>query len=313
MHSYSLLARAKINLYLEIIGDRSDGYHELVMVLQTIDLADRVDVRANGTDTIRLHCEHPEVPLDASNLAYKAALLMCKQFPDAYAQYGGMEILIDKQIPVAAGLAGGSTDASAVLVAINLLWQLGLTQPELQALAAQLGSDTSFCISGGTALATGRGEQLNALNGLDEIAVVLAKHRNLQVSTAWAYETYREQFGKEYAKDLESIEARASQVHSGPLVSAIAHKDNAKIGQLLYNDLEKVVLPTYPQVDQLRTAFKREGVLGSLMSGSGPTVFALCKSQAQAQQVRQAVQTQLNDPEIDFWVTQLSSAGIEVA
>ena len=157
MRSYSLLASAKINLYLEIIGDRPDGYHELAMVLQSIDLADRIDLRAIGTDTIRVRCDHPQVPPDKNNLAYRAADLLAKQFPDALAKYGGVEIAIHKQIPVAAGLAGGSANAAAVLVGMDLLWQLGLTQSELQELGGTLGSDVPFCITGGTALATGAG------------------------------------------------------------------------------------------------------------------------------------------------------------
>jgi 4-diphosphocytidyl-2-C-methyl-D-erythritol kinase len=131
MHSYTLIAPAKINLYLEILGDRPDGYHELAMILQSIELADRLELRANGTDKIRLHCSHPQVPLDQSNLAYKAAQLMQEKFPQTAANYGGMDITIEKNTPVAAGLAGGSSNAAAVLVGINLMWELGLTQPEL--------------------------------------------------------------------------------------------------------------------------------------------------------------------------------------
>src|SRR6476469_811080 len=159
MRSYSLLASAKINLYLEILGSRPDGYHELAMVLQSIDLADKIDLRSLSTDTIRVHCDNPQVPADNSNLAYRAAELMASEFPKALAQYGGVEIAIAKRIPVAAGLAGGSANAAAVLVGIDLMWQLGLTQSELEELATQLGSDVPFCIAGGTAIATGRGEK----------------------------------------------------------------------------------------------------------------------------------------------------------
>ena len=139
MRSYTLTAPAKINLYLEILGDRPDGYHELVMILQSIDLSDQIHLQAISTDTIRVRCDHPQVPTDKTNLAYRAAALMAQQFPNAFAQYGGVEITINKHIPVAAGLAGGSTDAAAVLVGIDLLWRLGLTQSELQELAAVLG------------------------------------------------------------------------------------------------------------------------------------------------------------------------------
>jgi 4-diphosphocytidyl-2-C-methyl-D-erythritol kinase len=312
MRSYSLLASAKINLYLEILGDRPDGYHELVMILQSIDLADKIDLRAIGTDTIRVRCEHPQVPTDNSNLAYRAAQLMAQQFPDSFAQYGGVEITIQKRIPVAAGLAGGSTDAAAVVVGIDLLWQLGLTQSELQELAAQLGSDVPFCVAGGTAIATGRGEQLSPLPSLDSLYVVLGKHRSLSVSTPWAYQTYRQQFGSSYVKDRQSLETRAQAVHSGAIVKAIIHEDGVQIGQRLRNDLERVVLPEYPEVSQLRQAFQDSGALGAMMSGSGPTVFGLCQSYNQAQQLQQQVRAAIPNPDLELWLTQLCSAGIQV-
>jgi 4-diphosphocytidyl-2-C-methyl-D-erythritol kinase len=312
MRSYSLLAPAKINLYLEILGDRPDGYHELVMILQSIDLADKIDLRAIGTDTIRVRCEHPQVPTDNSNLAYRAAQLMAQQFPDSFAQYGGVEITIQKRIPVAAGLAGGSTDAAAVVVGIDLLWQLGLTQSELQELAAQLGSDVPFCVAGGTAIATGRGEQLSPLPSLDSLYVVLGKHRSLSVSTPWAYQTYRQQFGSSYVKDRQSLETRAQAVHSGAIVKAIIHEDGVQIGQRLRNDLERVVLPEYPEVSQLRQAFQDSGALGAMMSGSGPTVFGLCQSYNQAQQLQQQVRAAIPNPDLELWLTQLCSAGIQV-
>lgn len=312
MRSYSLIAPAKINLYLEILGDRPDGYHELAMILQSIELADRIELRSLSTDTIRVHCNHPQVPLDASNLAYRAVELMAQQFPDVFARFGGVEVIINKQIPVAAGLAGGSTDAAAVLVGVDMMWQLGLTQPELQDLAAKLGSDIPFCIAGGTALATGRGEELSPLPDLDSLYVVLAKDRNLMISTAWAYQTYRTQFGHTYVRDAQSLESRAHRVHSGPMVNAIYTKDGTKIAQLLHNDLEKVVLSTAPQVLQLREAFQSSGALGTMMSGSGPTVFALCESEAQAQEVQQKVRARIPDPEVDFWVTKFSNHGIQI-
>ncbi|PSO85983.1 MAG: 4-(cytidine 5'-diphospho)-2-C-methyl-D-erythritol kinase [Cyanobacteria bacterium QS_3_48_167] len=312
MRSYSLLAPAKINLYLEIVGDRPDGYHELVMILQTISLCDRINLLANCTDAIRIHCDHPQLPPAQHNLAYKAAQLMVKQFPDAFAQYGGVEITIDKQIPVAAGLAGGSTDAAAVLVGMSKMWQLGLTLPELQTLATKLGSDVPFCVTGGTAIATGRGEQLDFLNGLDNLAVVLAKHRHLEISTAWAYQTYRQQFGSESISKGENGQSGTAQIHSEPLVKAITQENGIQIGQLLHNDLQKVVLPALPEVAQLRKAFQREGILGTMMSGSGSTVFALCDSQLQAQQIKQDVKAEMNDPDLYFWIAQFSSAGIQV-
>ena len=312
MNSYTLIAPAKINLYLEIIGDRPDGYHELAMVLQSIDLADQIYLRSISTDTIRVRCEHPQVPTDNSNLAYKAAELMATQFSNAFAQYGGVEITIHKRIPVAAGLAGGSTDAAAVLVGLNLLWKLGLTQSELQELAAGLGSDVPFCVAGGTAIATGRGDQLSPLTTTENLYVILGKYRSLTVSTAWAYQTYRQQFGSSYVADPH-LESRARAVHSGPMVKAIINQDQIQIGQRLHNDLERVVMPAYPQVLQLRQAFQNTGVLGTMMSGSGPTVFALCETYNQAQQIHDQVMADVLDSDLDLWVARLSSTGIRVA
>lgn len=312
MHSYTLIAPAKINLYLEIIGDRADGYHELVMILQSIDLADRLELRPNSKQQFRLRCQHPQVPTDNRNLAYRAAELMGREFPETYANYGGVDITLDKQIPVAAGLAGGSADAAAVLLGLDLVWDLGLTQPELRELAAKLGSDVPFCLAGGTAIATGRGEKLDPLQDLENLWVVLAKYRNLAISTPWAYQSYREQFSSSYLQDAQDVASRTVRVHSGPLVSAISHQESAKIGKLLHNDLEKVVLPAFPQVGQLREAMQAAGGLGTMMSGSGPTVFTLCESAAQAGVVRQKAQNALSNSELDFWIAKLSSTGIKI-
>ncbi|MER3494240.1 MAG: 4-(cytidine 5'-diphospho)-2-C-methyl-D-erythritol kinase [Mastigocladus sp. ERB_26_2] len=309
MRSYTLIAPAKINLYLEIIGDRPDGYHELAMILQSISLADQIDIHAGSTDAIRVRCDHPQVPTDKSNLAYRAAELMAAEFPDAYAKYGGVDITITKRVPVAAGLAGGSTNAAAVLVGIDLF-----TQSELEELGAILGSDVPFCVAGGTAIATGRGEQLSTLAGLNNIYVVLAKYRSLEVSTAWAYKTYRASFGSSYIKDKESLAARADAVHSGGMVKAILHQDVKEIAERLHNDLEKVVLPAYPQVLQLREIFaSQENVLGTMMSGSGPSVFALCESKQQAEQVQQRVREAIPDEDLELFVTEFVTHGIKIA
>ena len=252
------------------------------------------------------------MPTDETNLAYRAAYLMCSTFPEMYANYGGVSIKIEKNIPVAAGLAGGSGNAAAVLVGINLLWKLGLTQPELQDLAAQLGSDIPFCVSGGTAIATGRGEKLDDILPLQDMWVVLAKYDNLSVSTPWAYQTYRQQYGDSYVSDPAGIINRTAEVRSGDLVSAIAHNNQAEVGRLIYNDLEKVVLPKYPQVAELKAAFAAQDVLGTMMSGSGSTVFALCASEEQAIAVEAAVRAQITDPQLKFWITKTSTSGIQI-
>lgn len=310
MHFYSLLAAAKINLYLEIIGSRPDGFHELVMVMQSVSLTDRVAVRSIGVDEVRVRCHHPQVPTDETNLAYKAAALLLEKFPDLIAKFGGVEITIEKTIPVGAGLAGGSANAAAVLVGLDLLWQLGLTQGDLQILGAELGSDVPFAIGGGTAIATGRGEQLDPLYGFDQLYVVLAKYGQETVSTPWAYQTYRDQFAHTYLADETDFVARRSQVHSGPMVAAISRQDGPAIGAELYNDFEKVVLPGHPKTAALKAVMATAGGLGTLMSGSGPTVFTLAESAAAAEAIRDRIRHQLPDPDLGLWTAQFTPSGV---
>jgi 4-diphosphocytidyl-2-C-methyl-D-erythritol kinase len=333
MGSYTLIAPAKINLFLGIVGSRPDGFHELVMVMQSIALHDRVTVTAldvspsnplenpcaQASGRIRVSCDNAAVPQDSTNLAYRAADLMYQQYADGLRPTRGqratghLDIQIQKHIPMGAGLAGGSANAAAVLVGIDLLWDLGLTQAELQGLAAQLGSDIPFCIGGGTALATGRGELIDPLPDLVGVWVVLAKYRELPVSTPWAYKAYREQFGMRYPQGAGAMADRQHALRSGPMLQAIAHRQLEQIGPLLYNDLERAVLPAYPQVQQLRDCFQTLDVLGTMMSGSGSTVFALVPSAAQAHRVRDQMRQLLPDPELELWVTQFSPTGIRLA
>jgi len=318
-----LTAPAKINLYLEILGDRPDGFHELAMVMQSVSLADRIELvtqpgMAQFTQPIRIQCSHPDVPTDETNLAYRAAALLRDRFPDRVEPLGAIEITIDKRLPVAAGLAGGSSNAAAVLVGIDLLAELGLTQSELCELAAELGSDIPFCAIGGTALATGRGERVTPIAFPGALWVVLGKYRHFGVSTPWAYKTFRSKFSDRYTSDPVGLAQRRDRVHSGKMVGAIAKKDGATIGQRLYNDLEKVVLPVHPAVETLRSALAAgtdgngADVLGAMMSGSGPTVFALLATETAAIALRDRVAQTLDDPDLDLWVTQLSPTGIVV-
>ncbi|MEO1590204.1 MAG: 4-(cytidine 5'-diphospho)-2-C-methyl-D-erythritol kinase [Cyanobacteria bacterium J06632_22] len=311
MNTCTLLAAAKINLYLEIVGSRPDGFHELVMVMQSVALCDRITITRHRMPTVQLTCTHPQVPTDNSNLALRAATLLSETFPEAASQNGGLAIHIEKNIPVGAGLAGGSSNAAAALVGIDLLWNLGLTQTELMRFGAKLGSDVPFSIKGGTAIATGRGEALDPIPGCDGLYVVLAKYERLSVSTPWAYKTYRQQFSNTYL-DLSNpatLTERQQRIHSGPMVQAIAEKNGAAVGQYLYNDLEKVVLPAHALVTELKSAMACGGV-GTLMSGSGPTVFTLTETQAEAERVRDQVRSQLPDPDLKLWIAPMSTTGL---
>jgi 4-diphosphocytidyl-2-C-methyl-D-erythritol kinase (EC 2.7.1.148) len=299
MQACTLIARAKINLYLEILGSRPDGYSEVAMVLQSIHLADRLQLKSRPHG-IHLTCDRPEVPTDARNLAYQAAELLQKECHSS----AGVEIHIEKHIPVAAGLAGGSADAAAVLVGLNQLWGLGLTVGELQSLAARLGSDIPFCIQGGTQLATGRGEVLEPLADWEGIPVLLAKPKHLGVSTAWAYQAFRSR--------REILGATAPSEPALPTLpqalAALSRQDPPALARSLRNDLEQAVLPEYAIVGELRQALLSAGALGSLMSGSGPTVFGIMPSLELAAQARDTLRRQFQD--VEFWVTQFAPTGI---
>lgn len=313
----TLLANAKINLYLEIIGNRPDGFHELVMVMQSVALADRITLKPLNTPIIQLNCDHPQVPTDHTNLAYKAVTLLQKRLPHRTNRQGGVEITLEKKIPVGAGLAGGSSNAAATLFGLDVMWNLGLTRMELQELGAELGSDVPFCLAGGCAIATGRGEEVDTLPNTPALIAVLAKYNSISVSTPWAYTTYRQQFENTYLPidDTASLEERRSRVHSGKMVKALGAHNPIAIGQQLSNDLEKVVLPAHPKVAQLKAimtlAAQQHNGLGTMMSGSGPTVFTLCETAEQAEAILKAVREQLSDPDLVLHVAPFTSQGIQ--
>ena len=255
---------AKINLTLDILGKRPDGYHEVAMVMQSIGLHDTVKL-SKIPRGIELVLDVPGLEADEQNLAWRAAQLLLggEETP------GGVRIELTKRIPIAAGLAGGSADAAAVLRGVNALYHLGLTQEELCAYGAKLGSDIPFCIMGGTMMATGRGEVLEALSPVPPFWVVLAKPK-ISVSTAWAYRNYDEQ-GTEVHPDNAAIREK------------IAGHDREGIASLLCNVLERVTIKQYPVIAQYKAWMMEKGALASMMSGSGPTVFGLFSSEGEAQ------------------------------
>ena len=312
----TILANAKINLYLEVVGDRPDGFHELVMVMQSVALCDRVTLTPLNTPNIRIECNHPQVPTDSSNLAYKAVTLLQKTFPNRTNQFGGVKIDIDKKIPVGAGLAGGSSNAAATLLGLNMLWNLGLTRIELQELGAQLGSDIPFCFVGGCAIATGRGEEVASISHTPKLTAVLAKYSSLSVSTPWAYKTYRQQFQATYQPidSRASLAERQARIRSSTMVKALRDLNPPTIGNHLHNDLEKVVLPAHPKVAQLRATMTAaaavQGGLGTVMSGSGPTVFTLCEMPKQAEAIAQTIRQQISDSDLQLFVTPFTAYGL---
>ncbi|MFD1137000.1 4-(cytidine 5'-diphospho)-2-C-methyl-D-erythritol kinase [Paenibacillus urinalis] len=260
-------APAKINLMLDVLHKRSDGYHEVEMIMTMVDLADRIEMSEIKRDTIMISSQAGYIPLDEKNLAFQAAKLV----KDRYDVKKGVYIHLDKKIPVAAGLAGGSSDAAATLRGLNKLWGLGISDEELRLLGAELGSDVPFCITGGTALATGRGEQLHQLPNPPQCWVVLAKPP-INVSTAEVY-------GR----------VRSDQIQRHPsakrMEDAIRNQSFAGVCKELGNVLEDVTLKLHPEVGQLKEAMMKLGADGVLMSGSGPTVFGLVSKESKVPRI----------------------------
>ncbi len=261
-----LLARAKINLTLDVLGKRPDGYHQVEMVMQNISLADTI-ILEKTPGVVSIFCSHPEVPENEDNLAYRAAMAL--KLVESYA--GGVKIHIDKRIPVAAGLAGGSSNAAAVLIGLNRLWALGLSREHLMHIGSTLGSDVPFCILGGTALARGRGEEITPLKAVPELTLVLVKPP-FGVSTAQVYGNFRQ-------------EKVANRPDTRAMLQAIEAGDSAAIIRLGANVLESVTLELHPQVAEIKDRLTQAGAKGVLMSGSGPTVFGFVEDENQGREV----------------------------
>jgi 4-diphosphocytidyl-2-C-methyl-D-erythritol kinase len=257
-------APAKINLLLDVIRKREDGYHEVEMVMTMVDLADRLTLTELRHDAIELSSTSGQVPLDGKNLVYQAAKLV----KERCGVRTGVRIVLDKRIPVAAGLAGGSSDAAATLRGLNRLWKLGLAADELRGMAEQLGSDVPFCVTGGTAIARGRGELLTPVDNPVSCWVVLAKPP-IHVSTADVYGRLR-------------IDRIGSHPDLSAMLAAIAGKDYRGMCKSLGNVLEEVTIRLHPEVGRLKETMLRLGADAALMSGSGPTVFALAERREKA-------------------------------
>lgn len=269
-----LKAYAKINLGLDIVGKREDGYHDLRTIMSQIDLYDEIKLYAeaeSGGNTekgqILIACDDTMVPTDEKNLAYKAARLLFDEFEITDA------ILIDikKRIPVSAGLAGGSTDAAAVLTGINEFFGLGLSEEELTERGVRIGADVPFCIVGGTALAGGVGEQLEPLGALTDYSVLVAVP-DTRVSTRWAYSRYDEMDAKGEIKHPDIDQ----------LIAAIEMEDFGCVPEFLGNVLEYATIPEYPIISKVKSTMMNNGAAGALMSGSGPAVYGLFMDEEKA-------------------------------
>lgn len=264
-----LRTSAKVNLALEVLGKRGDGYHEIATVLQAVDLFDRLKLEA--ADTISLHTDDPDLPTDDGNLVIRAARLLQK----AAGVEAGARIRLIKRIPVAAGLGGGSSDAAATLWGLHRLWRLRWPKARLQELAVELGMDVPFFLGSGRAVARGRGERLTVLPGGGGYALVLVNPR-VPLSTREVYGRVPEGW-------------RAEPTGTERVIEALRTRNVIKIAAALTNNLESVVEPVLPVIGRMKAALLAAGALGAIMSGSGPTVFGMARSLDHARQIRTRV------------------------
>lgn len=273
METMTVKAPAKLNLTLDVLGKREDGYHDMRMVMQSVSLADTVTLTAEPGEGVALSSNLNFLPTDKKNLAVSAAL----RFQEATGiDLGHLTIQIDKQIPVCAGTAGGSSDAAAVLRGLNELFELGLTPEELARIGEKVGSDVPYCVLGGTALAEGRGEVVTPLPPLPGCWVVMAKP-GFPVSTP-------ELFGK-----LDGQRLRCHPDTAG-MISALEAGDLSAVARRLFNVFEEVLPPRRrEQVEELKLNLLSHGALGASMTGTGPTVFGLFSDEDVAQGAYEAV------------------------
>jgi 4-diphosphocytidyl-2-C-methyl-D-erythritol kinase len=273
-------AYAKINLGLDVIGKRDDGYHLVKMIMQNVDIYDTLTFEENASGEITLKANSETIPTDGSNLICKVA----NQLKDEFGVKAGADITLEKRIPVAAGMAGGSTDGAAAYLVLNELWDLGLSKEELCLRAVKLGADIPYCIIGGTALSEGIGEELTAIKAIPDFYLVVAKPA-IAVSTGWVY---TELDSHEIAKhpDIDGIRA------------AIEAGDIRGMCDKIHNVLEPVTTGKYSVIKDIEKLLEDNGAVRAFMTGSGPTVFAVYDSKEEAEKGYEAVQKSGLAPEL---------------
>ena len=273
MDKIQLKALAKINLGLDVLRRREDGYHEVKMIMQTIGLHDDLEIRKTKTPGIQVKTNLYYLPTNENNLVYKAAKLLMDEFQIQ----DGVSIQLKKRIPVAAGMAGGSSDGAAVLWGINQMYGLGLSMQALMERGVRLGADVPYCIQRGTALAEGIGEKLSVLPPMPKCTILIAKP-GISVSTKFVYENLHANHLKpEQHPDVDSM------------IEAMRQKDLGLLCSRMGNVLETVTIPAYPVINEIKRTMMDNGAIGSMMSGSGPTVFGIFDSPAAAKQAVKAV------------------------
>lgn len=272
MDTIDVKALAKINIGLDVTGIREDGYHEVRMIMQTVNLFDKLTVTKTADGSVSMKTNLRYLPVDDDNLCIKAAKLLINEFNIKE----GVEITLEKHIPVAAGMAGGSTDGAAVLFAVNRLFNLGLSKKDMMERGVKLGADVPYCVMRGTALAEGIGEVLSPLPPMIKCPVLIAKP-GISVSTKQVYEALDAKFDSVTHPDIDQ------------LISDIEAKDLHKLCAHMGNVLEEVTIPMHPIIADIKQNMLDNGAVGAMMSGSGPTVFGFFEDNKTARKAKDAL------------------------
>lgn len=274
MDRLELKALGKINLGLDVLGVRENGYHDVRMVMQTVYLYDDVMLLRKAEPGIEVESNLYFLPVDEHNIAYQAAKLLI----DEFAIKSGVKIKLKKHIPVSAGMAGGSADAAAVLFGMNRMFRLGLSETDLMERGVKLGADVPYCIMRGTVLAEGIGDILTPLPSMPRCQILIAKP-GISVSTKWVY---------------DRIDAKKNLKHPdiNGIIAGLKNQDLKQVAQSMGNVLEDVTVSAYPVIEEIKDCMKAAGALNAMMSGSGPTVFGIFENRTSAKKAFRRIKEQ---------------------
>lgn len=256
---------SKINLTLNILAKRQDGYHDIETIMQSINLSDRICIKEEK-EGIKIKCNHPLVPVDYQSLTYRSAEMILNRCRIAK----GVKIEIDKKIPLASGMAGGSANSASILVGINKLFTLNLSNTDLREIGEELGMDVPFCIQNGTALAYHKGEKVTPLPLINPPLWIIIINPGFEISTKWAYNNL----------DFDQIKKEKNKTKD--MLKALKERELHGIVKNLFNSFEELIIKKYPEIGKIKDRLIQEGALGTLMSGSGPTVFGIAQNKEQA-------------------------------
>ncbi len=296
MDSISVEAYAKINIGLDVRGKRDDGYHDVRMVMQTIDVCDTIVIKKREDGIINVESDSDRIPEGSGNLAYKAAEEFRNEFNSEFSDEFedwefGVDIMIHKRIPIEAGLGGGSADAAAVLKAMNILFNTGLSRDRLMQIGSRVGSDVPFCIFGWTAFAGGRGEKITPLLGFPKVHVVVVKPLDLGISTPKAFNAIDNE-DSIYHPDIDGL---VEALHEAAPLNEI-------VG-FMGNTFENVMIKQHPVIGEIKESLEENGAVKALMSGSGPSVYGLFKTEDEAKICAGVMAKKYKDAE--FFVTKI--------